>query len=186
MIHRPRKKKSRINLSALLLTCDQVNPHHGRTDQKKKKKRNIERDYEKEKWRNSRGGAEKPPHATQAKRERDERKIKSFNLVVPGGSHGNNNRGNLSLYPLSSFLRAKIKKTTKKERKKKECCSEVSPLSFFLFVFFLPHITVNFPCRSPRFHNAVVLLFPRHPLTWRPPQQFKCNIQHMAEFMQRK
>lgn len=62
------------------MTCDQVNPHHGRTDQKKKKKRNIERDYEKEKWRNSRGGAEKPPpcHSGETGKRREENKKLQF------------------------------------------------------------------------------------------------------------
>lgn len=40
-------------MAALPLTCDLVNPYHERKDkEKKKKKRNIKRDYGKEKWSN--------------------------------------------------------------------------------------------------------------------------------------
>lgn len=98
-----------IKLAALLLTCDLVNPYHERKDQKKHKKGLREREVEEQ------GEAEKPPHATQAKREREERKIKLFNLGVLGKSKSNNNRGNLSVSPLNSFLCAKIKKTTIKK-----------------------------------------------------------------------
>lgn len=146
-----------IKLAALLLTCDLVNPYHERKGWKKKK----EREHKKGLWEIEVEGRDKEgagreaeqPHATQAIREGEERKIKLFNLVVLGESKCNNNTGNLSLSPLRTFLRAKIKKTTMKKKKYKGCCCEVSLSSLLLVWSFPPlllsHIMANFTCHSP-------------------------------------
>lgn len=63
---------------------------------------------------------------------------------------------------------------------------------FSSFFFFFPqvfsHITVNFTCHSlASFFQQSSSTFPKaHTLSWRPLEQFKHNIKHMAEFMERK
>lgn len=116
-------------------------------------------------------------------RKEEERKIKLFNLVVLGESKSNNNTGNLPLDPLDSFLCAKIKKTTIKKRD--------AAVKFLSFLSFPPSCPLTSWPISPviqqcSFSNTVPPPFPRHTLSWRPLEQFKCNIKHMAEFMECK
>lgn len=184
-----------IKLASLLLTCDLVNPYHERKEQlEKKEKKHKKGLWEREaKEQGQAGSGEKQnnPHGTQAKREREERKIKLFNLVVLGESKSNNNTGNLSLSPLDSFLCAKIKKTTMKKKRKKDAAVKFLSLLFFWSGVFSPSCSLTSWAISPVIHqcsisNTVLLPFPRHTLSWHPLEQFKYNIKHMAEFMECK
>lgn len=170
-------------MAALLLTCDLVNPYHERKDkeEEKKEKKGIMR-------KRSRGTGTSSPqrHSGKKGKKAEEKKIVQFSGT--GESKDNNNTGNLSLSPLDSFLCAKIKKTTIRKR------MLLWSLSLFLFGFFLvffPYCSLTSWSISPVIHrcsfsNTVLLPFPRHTLSWRPLEQFKYNIKHMAEFTEGK
>ena len=69
------------------MTCDLVNPYHEREDQKRKEKKHKKGLWEREVEEQGEAGSgdkQNNPHAAQAKREREDRKIKWFNYGGTG------------------------------------------------------------------------------------------------------
>lgn len=181
-----------MKLAALLLTCDLVNPYHERKDQKKKKRKKRIGGIMRKRSGGTGGRSRRtaPQHRSNKTGMRgEENKIVQFG--VTGESSGNNNTGNLSLSPLESFPLCQNKKDNNEI--KDASVKSLSPFfSFRAGVSFFPpaapshHGQFQLSFNRAVFPTQLLLPFPRHTLSWRAREQFKYNIKHMAEFMERK